>query len=90
MIPVPLVGDGPDLDLIENLLETDETIRGIICVPKHSNPTGDIFSAEKIKSLSNIKKDNFKVIFYNAYAVHDFHKSKKLPDIEKSLSNMTP
>ena len=83
MIPVPLVGDGPDLDLIENLLETDETIRGIICVPKHSNPTGDIFSAEKIKALANIKKDNFKVIFDNAYAVHDFHKSKKLPDIEK-------
>ena len=35
MIPVPLEGDGPDLDSIENLLETDESIKGMICVPKH-------------------------------------------------------
>lgn len=83
MIPVPLVGDGPDLNLIENLLETDKTIKGMICVPKHSNPTGEIFSEEKIKALASISKGGFKIIFDNAYAVHDFDDSQKLPDIEK-------
>ena len=83
MIPVPLEGDGPDLDSIENLLETDESIKGMICVPKHSNPTGEIFSREKIEALASINKDDFKIIFDNAYAVHDFDDSKKLPDIEK-------
>ena len=83
MIPIPLMGDGPDLDSIENLLETDETIKGMICVPKHSNPTGEIFSKEKIEALASINKDGFKIIFDNAYAVHDFDDSKKLPDIEK-------
>ena len=83
MISVPLEGDGPDLDSIENLLETDETIKGMICVPKHSNPTGEIFSKEKLEALANINRDGFKIIFDNAYAVHDFDDSKKLPDIEK-------
>ena len=83
MIPIPLMGDGPDLDSIENLLETDETIKGMICVPKHSNPTGEIFSKEKIEALASINRDGFKIIFDNAYAVHDFNDSKKLPDIEK-------
>lgn len=83
MIPVPLEGDGPDLDSIENLLETDETIKGIICVPKHSNPTGEIFSKEKLEALANINREGFKIIFDNAYAVHDFDDSKKLPNIEK-------
>lgn len=83
MIPVPLEGDGPDLDSIENLLETDETIKGMICVPKHSNPTGEIFSKEKLEALANVNRGGFKIIFDNAYAVHDFDDSKKLPNIEQ-------
>ena len=83
MIPVPLTGNGPDLELIKNLLETDETIKGILCVPKHSNPTGETYSQEVIEELAKIKKEDFKIIFDNAYAVHDFSKSKKLPNIEQ-------
>ena len=83
MIPVPLSGNGPDLELIKNLLETDETIKGILCVPKHSNPTGETYSQEVIEELAKIKKEDFKIIFDNAYAVHDFSKSKKLPNIEQ-------
>ena len=85
MIPVPLTGNGPDLELIKNLLETDETIRGILCVPKHSNPTGETYSQEVIEELAKIKKEDFKIIFDNAYAVHDFSKSKKLPNIEQTF-----
>ena len=85
MIPVPLTGNGPDLELIKNLLETDETIKGILCVPKHSNPTGETYSLEVIDELAKIKKEDFKIIFDNAYAVHDFSKSKKLPNIEQTF-----
>ena len=85
MIPVPLSGNGPDLELIKNLLETDETIKGILCVPKHSNPTGETYSQEVIEELAKIKKEDFKIIFDNAYAVHDFSKSKKLPNIEQTF-----
>ena len=85
MIPVPLTGNGPDLELIKNLLETDETIKGILCVPKHSNPTGETYSQEVIEELAKIKKEDFKIIFDNAYAVHDFSKSKKLPNIEQTF-----
>ena len=83
MIPVPLLGDGPDLNLIENLLETDESIKGIICVPKHSNPTGETYSKDTIEGLARIAKKDFKIIFDNAYAIHDFAPTKKLPNIEK-------
>ena len=85
MIPVPLTGNGPDLELINNLLDTDETIKGILCVPKHSNPTGETYSQEVIEELAKIKKEDFKIIFDNAYAVHDFSKSKKLPNIEQTF-----
>ena len=85
MIPVPLTGNGPDLELIKNLLETDETIKGILCVPKHSNPTGETYSQEVIEELAKIKKEDFNIIFDNAYAVHDFSKSKKLPNIEQTF-----
>ena len=48
MIPVPLDGHGPDLDVIRSYVESDESIRGIWCVPKHSNPTGETYSKATI------------------------------------------
>ena len=41
------------------------------------------FFQRKIEALANINREGFKIIFDNAYAVHDFDDSKKLPDIEK-------
>ena len=46
MISVPLTGRGPDLDEVKRLVETDESIRGIWCVPKYSNPTGEVYSRD--------------------------------------------
>ena len=54
-------------------------------MPKHSNPTGETYSQEVIEELAKIKKEDFKIIFDNAYAVHDFSKSKKLPNIEQTF-----
>ena len=90
MIPVNLTGKGPDLDEIQALVETDESIRGIWCVPKYSNPTGEIYSSEVTQGLleifSNSKTKS--VIFWdNAYAVHDLSDQTPLFDIFSLAKN---
>ena len=84
MIPVPLDGHGPDLDVIRSYVEEDDSIRGIWCVPKHSNPTGETYSKATIEGLiaifGNTRKKS-RIFWDNAYAVHDFDDSDPLEDI---------
>ena len=84
MIPVPLNGQGPDLNLVRSYVESDESIRGIWCVPKHSNPTGETYSKATIEGLIDIFRKTRKksrIFWDNAYAVHDFEDSDSLEDI---------
>lgn len=84
MIPVALTGQGPDLNQVRELVDNDESIKGIWCVPKYSNPTGEIYSLETICGLLEIfgKADNKSIIFWdNAYAVHDCSEPHVLDDI---------
>ena len=90
LIPVSLTGEGPDLNEIQTLVETDESIRGIWCVPKYSNPTGEIYSSEVTEGLleifSNSKTKS--IIFWdNAYAVHDLSDQTPLFDIFSLAKN---
>ena len=75
MLTIPLNGTGVDLDAFHALLEEHENIKGIMCVPRHSNPTGDTYSDENIISIIEAGKaysEEFLCIFDHAYLLHDF------------------
>ncbi len=72
MINVPMLEDGPDLDLIEELVAADPGIKGMWCVPVFSNPTGVTFAWENVRRLVQMRTaaSDFRLFWDNAYAVH--------------------
>ena len=74
MICVDMLSDGPDMDRVEEIAMQDESVKGLICVPKYSNPTGITFSDTVVERMCSMKTaaSDFTVIWDNAYAIHDF------------------
>ena len=72
MIAVPMREDGPDVDLVEELVANDPAIKGMWCVPVFSNPTGAVYSWEVVRRLVQMTTaaNDFRLFWDNAYPVH--------------------
>lgn len=93
MITINSNDDGPDMDVIERLVASDDQIKGIWMVPKYSNPTGlscsDVI-VDRLSEMPTAAKD-FRIFWDNAYAVHhlsdDHDKLKNILETCKSAGN---
>ena len=87
LVTIPMLEDGPDMDMVEKIVSEDASVKGIWCIPKYSNPTGAVYSDEVVRRFANLKPaaKDFRIFWDNAYCVHDLYEDNQ-PQILDILS----